>query len=81
MATAAEEKRVGLTDMQIAAEVARAQSDIEERLNTLEHRIGRAVVSMQLEQLDITTALDDRRRAVRAVRIVFPPAAGQIGKV
>lgn len=69
-----------LSESQIGAEVANAQRDMEARLNALEQRIGRPVLSMELERIDITTAGDEKRRWIRTVRIVVPPPPGQIGK-
>lgn len=70
----------GLTDSQVLAEVALAQNDIEQRLNALEHRVGRSVASMALERLDITTVADDRRRFVRTVRIEVSAPVGRVGE-
>jgi hypothetical protein len=75
-----ERKKVELSESQIGAEVANAQSDMETRLNQLEQRIGRPVLSMELERLDITTAGDEKRRWIRTVRIVIPPPPGNIGR-
>lgn len=69
-----------LSESQVAAEVARAQADIEQRLNALELRIGRALLSMELERVDISTSIDTECKWVRVVRIVVPPPPGFIGR-
>ena len=69
-----------VVDGPLGDEIAKAQRDIEARLNELERAIGRPVIRMELESVDITTAASDVPRYVRHVCIEVPPPPGSIGE-
>ena len=71
---------MALNELQIGDEIAKAQRDIEARLNELERLIGRPVLRMELESVDITTVASAAPRYVRHVRIEVPPPPGGIGE-
>lgn len=61
------------------AAVAKAQRDIEARLNELERTIGRPVIRIELDSVKITTTVSDVPKYMRHVRIDVPPTPGRIG--
>ena len=61
------------------AAVAKAQRDIEARLNELELAIGRPVIRIELDSVEITTTVSDVPKYMRHVRIDVSPPPGRIG--
>ena len=61
------------------AAVAKAQRDIEARLNELERTIGRPVIRIELDSVEITTTVSDVPKYMRHVRIDVSPPPGRIG--
>ena len=61
------------------AAVAKAQRDIEARLNELERTIGRPVIRIELDSVKITTTVSDVPKYMRHVRIDVSPPPGRIG--
>ena len=61
------------------AAVAKAQRDIEARLNELERAIGRPVIRIELDSVKITTTVSDVPKYMRHVRIDVSPPPGRIG--